>query len=309
MRTATDTGEHRALAELGDKPWAAEDGELWHAAFPLQIALHDATAVELVVAPDIIVALRGAGTPLASAPAPRRSARAAARDVARLGTAIQAAEVALERERERRAELNRKLDEERAESRRLRAELGGLQAQLELAAAAQAEAAAASAELESARRELEASQRRHESLRREHREAMDAQARDRTVLSESSGELESTREALSQERAQTRRLRARLADTGTEDPTVAQVARDSDTRPRPARARREPYDAEATPAVPRTRRPDRDLHPTSAPVPRARPLNPSLRHRTNWLGRVLALFVMLVVIAAIVLVIRTTIKP
>ena len=39
----------------------------------------------------------------------------------------------------------------------------------------------------------------------------------------------------------------------------------------------------------------------------ARPLNPSLRRRTNWVGRALALLIMLAVIAAIVLVIHTTV--
>jgi hypothetical protein len=41
---------------------------------------------------------------------------------------------------------------------------------------------------------------------------------------------------------------------------------------------------------------------------RGRPLNPSLRHRTYWLGRLLALLVMAAVIAAIVLMVRSTIS-
>ncbi|MFZ0091644.1 MAG: hypothetical protein WAL63_19230, partial [Solirubrobacteraceae bacterium] len=39
-----------------------------------------------------------------------------------------------------------------------------------------------------------------------------------------------------------------------------------------------------------------------------RPLNPSLRHRTYWLGRALALLFLLIVIAAIYLVIHSTVK-
>jgi hypothetical protein len=39
----------------------------------------------------------------------------------------------------------------------------------------------------------------------------------------------------------------------------------------------------------------------------ARPVNPSLRRRTNWLGRTLALLVILAVIAAVLLVIHSTV--
>jgi hypothetical protein len=61
--------------------------------------------------------------------------------------------------------------------------------------------------------------------------------------------------------------------------------------------RREPQ------ATPRSQPPGR-----SPPAPRPeRPLNPSLRYRTNWLGRLLALVMILAVLAAIYLVIKTTV--
>ena len=56
--------ERRLLAELDDKPWAAEDGESWRAAFAVESGqeLDDADSLELSVAPNINVALRSGGT-------------------------------------------------------------------------------------------------------------------------------------------------------------------------------------------------------------------------------------------------------
>lgn len=51
----------RALAELEHKPWAAEDGELWEAAFPIELDGGDPGSIELTVAPDITVALPAPG--------------------------------------------------------------------------------------------------------------------------------------------------------------------------------------------------------------------------------------------------------
>src|SRR5579875_2209351 len=63
--TAADGAERRLLAELDDKPWAASDGEPWRATFALASAdeLERAARVELSVAPDVNVELRGAGAP------------------------------------------------------------------------------------------------------------------------------------------------------------------------------------------------------------------------------------------------------
>jgi len=56
-------GERRLLAELDDKPWAAEDGESWRAAFAVESEeeLDGADGLELSVAPNINVALRSGG--------------------------------------------------------------------------------------------------------------------------------------------------------------------------------------------------------------------------------------------------------
>ena len=68
--------EQRILAVLDHKPWIAEDGEIWRAAFPCATdpaSLHDA---ELTVAPDVTVSLATpAARVAASAPAPVRRPR------------------------------------------------------------------------------------------------------------------------------------------------------------------------------------------------------------------------------------------
>src|SRR4051794_5055345 len=61
MRPALDLhaseGRHRLLALLEHKPWAAEDGEEWVAAFPWEGDPVDFTAAELAVGPNVAVEL------------------------------------------------------------------------------------------------------------------------------------------------------------------------------------------------------------------------------------------------------------
>jgi hypothetical protein len=47
----------RLLADLADKPWAAEEGEPWNAAFPCDFDAPDLQGAELTVAPDITITL------------------------------------------------------------------------------------------------------------------------------------------------------------------------------------------------------------------------------------------------------------
>lgn len=47
----------RLLADLADKPWAAEDGRQWMAAFPLALKRGRILAAELTVAPDLTIPL------------------------------------------------------------------------------------------------------------------------------------------------------------------------------------------------------------------------------------------------------------
>jgi hypothetical protein len=74
-------------------------------------------------------------------------------------------------------------------------------------------------------------------------------------------------------------------------------------------------DAHAAPAAaPSRRETRRGGHAAADPGPwdpptadRLRPINPSLRHRTHWFGRLLALLVLLGVIAAVWLVLHSTV--
>jgi hypothetical protein len=272
LKLSSDGSQRRALAELKHKPWAAEEGELWIASFPVEVEveLADVAEIELSVAPDIAVKLmqgqgstRERGEKLPAAPAARarrllagRARPAAgAQEIERLKARLASAEQATERERAKRDGADRALEDERSESLRLRAELGKLRGELDLARAAQQELSSTWSELDATRTEA------HDSGHR----------------------LEAATRALDQERAESERLRRQLSGA---EATVQRLMQ--------AEA--------AAPAGRAATKPDSHL-------PRAdRPLNPALGSRTNWLGRALALVVMLAVIAAIVLVVHTTIS-
>ena len=202
-------GELRALADLDGKPWAAEDGDLWHAAFSVEAGLEGAREIELTVAPDIVIALRARGRKLArpgallavgaaaraprakndpppspapgeepaagsGAPPAQRRAPSHAVELQRLGARLASANQALAQERERRAAVAKTLEDERNANRQLRTDLGQARSELEIAATAQAEAQATVDELEAARRELREAQRRHDASVRRHEEATQA---------------------------------------------------------------------------------------------------------------------------------------
>ena len=59
LTVMVEGNETRLLADLADKPWAAEDGEPWRAAFPAELDIKDLEMVELAVAPDITITLLG----------------------------------------------------------------------------------------------------------------------------------------------------------------------------------------------------------------------------------------------------------
>ena len=81
---AVDGSSTRLLAELTHKPWAAEEGEPWIAAFPGAKRDGEIEAVELTVAPDINVPLPSPGaTPARRRKAPARAASPAGPKAAR----------------------------------------------------------------------------------------------------------------------------------------------------------------------------------------------------------------------------------
>jgi hypothetical protein len=130
-------GSHRSLADLEHKPWAAQDGQPWTAAFPLEFDIAELGAVELAVAPGVTLSLPlppGAG----ASPPTRRPSRRAPRTAAAGPPGAKARMEALVAERDALrleveqicAERNRSeavLDRVRAERDRFRAALDRVQ--------------------------------------------------------------------------------------------------------------------------------------------------------------------------------------
>jgi hypothetical protein len=294
---SADGTERRLLAELDDKPWAAQDGEPWKAAFLVDADFAAATALELSVAPDISVPLRGNGDagarrarrergPVpAKAPAapstkakttPARRPASRAQDTERLTARLTAAQTALERERERRGETEAALERQQAEARRLNAELGRAQADLELAKTAEREAAETAALLDAARRDNHAARVRYEALAAEHDRALRSEAGLQDDLRSRDTELEVAR--------------TRLNDA---DKELAELTE---------RAHR----AEQRGAQVREREHDSDPHHIPPPPRSDRPVNPSLRHH-NWFLRFMVLIVAAAFLLAVYFVLHSTV--
>ena len=135
--------QRRMLALLEHKPWAADDGEEWIAAFPWAGAPRELTAAELAVAPSLAVDLpmpqvpggrgRAPAPPDGPLPARRGAARPAPPVVTQAPGAVPRDEPSAADEP---AALRARLADEQATVRRLKAELED--ARQGLAAAAQA---------------------------------------------------------------------------------------------------------------------------------------------------------------------------
>jgi hypothetical protein len=333
LRRDENSAEVRALADLEHKPWAADEGAHWMAAFSVDMTLQEAATVELSVAPDITIALARPDTgplpageriaasgspssPLAKAVTGRRRPATlgtadADRVTARLaaaGNALQrerdrrsAAERALESERDRRAGSERALEEERAEGRRLRLELGQLEAELELSRTGQSQASDVATELEALRQELLAAQRQSEELARERDRAARAHAETRTALHERTGALESARQALAAEQAEVARLRGRQPREAADPPRGGGPSSDADIEAEP--------DADSIgrrmSAV--IRGADAPASYGSAATGYHSPPASSTSEGNPWVGRGLALLFLIGVIVAIVLVVQGTV--
>jgi hypothetical protein len=353
LRVRADGSERRALADLDHKPWAAQDGELWIAAFRIPVALEETAELELSVAPDVAVELteaqatargrRARTSRAADARAPRirtdpvparPSAQDREQEIDRLRIRLTEAQRAYEREQAKRQAADQALEDERSEALRLRSEVGSLRAELDLAATVRTELDATAAELDATRRESRESGERLQSTIRalDQQRAEAEQLQMRLTASEATVEritqareteermaAEERREAEERRAAEQRRAveeqrQAREEQTRrqTRERSAARVSRDEPTRRPPSEERtrrlaregkteRQPGGDETAklPAQPTEgKRPD-------AAYPRPdRPLNPSLRSR-RWLGRIVALIVMIGVIAAIVIVIHS----
>lgn len=165
----------RLLADLADKPWAAEDGEPWAAAFPFPLK-GELQEAELTVAPDITVAVPLPGARAPAGKAKRRVGRTAPSpvSVSRRGPRPDAASG------DELASLARNLSDAETEQRRLQRELERSQAEKAQAEAEHAQTAARLDELlgqlSQAVRERDEAHTAHdqlktdlEALKREHR--------------------------------------------------------------------------------------------------------------------------------------------
>lgn len=244
-------GERRhLLAVLDHKPWSAEDGDEWVAAFPWRGEQVDPTGAELAVTPNVIVTLpapggsaEAGGVPREPAPAPddrdravtlelreqldavaaerdvavrqrdaalADAARAAKRDAARAGADDEARAAAEEAARERDAALAAR--DELAE--RLNA--------------AVAAGHAAKADAESAATERDAAEARHRERERGARE------RDQAVRQRDQAILE--RDQAIRERDEARRERDELSARLRQAPAAAPSLGPAATPPGPARS-------------------------------------------------------------------------
>jgi hypothetical protein len=101
LTVQTKDGERNLLALLEHKPWAAEEGESWIAAFPWEGESPDPGQTELAVAPSVVVALTddesGAEAPK---PGGRRSASARADEAEKRARRLESEVAWLREERE-----------------------------------------------------------------------------------------------------------------------------------------------------------------------------------------------------------------
>lgn len=148
----------RLLADLAHKPWAAEDGQSWTAAFPCRFEVSEVTEPELTVAPNITISLAapvsrstpGRRARTAKAPTPPVSApEKDDRPDTRAAAAV---------DRGEQHELRRRLERAEAEKTRMAARmdelLGNLSEAIRARDDSRADHAQRKAELQELRREL-----------------------------------------------------------------------------------------------------------------------------------------------------------
>jgi hypothetical protein len=141
LTLVADGRPHRLLADLAHKPWAAEDGAEWTAAFPWDEQGASLTDIELSVAPDIAILLAGPDLVAGTAPVPA--------DETTLRRELHMTRMELADQRRERERLRRELGP-------LREELDRLRDELEQAREAALEAESATARRDAAVAKLEA---------------------------------------------------------------------------------------------------------------------------------------------------------
>ncbi len=181
-----DGQPYRLLADLEHKPWFAEDGTPWTAAFAWDADTSALAELELTVAPDIAIPLTGADG--GSAPPRKRRLENADARAASLQRELQAIRQELVDERRTTVHLREQLEPLRAELEAARGELERLSAEkvesdaaLARCDAVLAKLTAAEAQRDDVRRSLEQAESELDEQRRAHRQAQ--VERDRTLSS------------------------------------------------------------------------------------------------------------------------------
>jgi hypothetical protein len=290
LTVKTDDGERSLLAVLEHKPWAAEEGSDWIAAFPWQGAAPDPGQMELAVAPSVVVDL-----------APELPARPGKKP---------SVSQRYEQERKRAGRLE-------TEAAELRDATAALKAKHEGALADQArisnELSVVRSELETARRERDEAMRERDRLvrerdqairRRETTEAEQAEAAARITEQAIGRETELERLALERyeqveqvTRERDAALRERDSALRQRDKArreIEQVARERDSavnERNDAVSQRLGAEAERDSALGRG---------TGAPLVEPAPL----KKPTDWLGRALALMAIVIFVLIVLLIVH-----
>ncbi|MDQ6728881.1 MAG: hypothetical protein M3022_00890, partial [Actinomycetota bacterium] len=248
----TDGEELRVLADLEHKPWAAEDGDAWLAAFPFGGELEAADRIELAVAPDIMVELAGGSgrrvnigraadlRPVGSTrsavvsddPARPRPRAPRSPEIVRLRERLALAESTITRERTRRQAADEALEAERQSARTLQAEVGRLRAELDLAGAVQRELDTASAGLDDLRGQGRKFDRERDQLAGERDDAQRELVRERVENQRLASQLADAEAAV-------RRLTQAGREARTSGPPPAPIAARAEGRPTDGATRRE----------------------------------------------------------------------
>ncbi len=324
----------RSLADLEHKPWAAEDGEPWVAAFPLQAPAEEVLELELAVAPDIAVMLapppelaqlpraRVASSDAVVSPRAGSPPVAAAPERDELDTALAdeltSARAALEEQRLKIERLEQELERAAGAEVELRSALSRrdaavekLDAVIEQHAAAEREQAAAEAEREAAARELADALRERDEARTGWTKAHEG--RRNALLERDTAVADRQRAVIDRDHATAARDRA----ISQRDQAIADRDRARSERPEPPPATvAVPVTPPPAPAAARAA-PAARPRPAARPARAARPATPEFSHRPSpiqrgraspaavWAGRVFALLVLLAAVITIAIIVHS----